>query len=71
MNNSIRKNGAERWCRDSVRLELDGLLVTHPADWFYLTGFTGDSGALVVSQRAATLITDGRFVGQAKAETPA
>jgi Xaa-Pro aminopeptidase len=51
------------------KASLDGLLVTHPADWYYLTGFTGDSGALVVSQRAATLITDGRFVGQAKAET--
>jgi Xaa-Pro aminopeptidase len=50
-------------------LDLQGLLVTHPADWYYLTGFTGDSGALVVSRRGTTLITDGRFVGQAKAET--
>jgi Xaa-Pro aminopeptidase len=50
-------------------LHLDGLLVTHPADWFYLTGFTGESGALIVSRRGATLITDGRFTGQAAAET--
>jgi Xaa-Pro aminopeptidase len=50
-------------------LQLDSLLVTHPADWYYLTGFTGDSGALVVSRRGTTLITDGRFIGQAKAET--
>jgi Xaa-Pro aminopeptidase len=50
-------------------LELDALLVTHPADWFYLTGFTGDSGALLVSRRGATLITDGRFTVQAKEET--
>jgi Xaa-Pro aminopeptidase len=49
--------------------EIDALLVTHPADWYYLTGFTGESGALIVSQRATTLITDGRFVGQAKGET--
>jgi Xaa-Pro aminopeptidase len=48
---------------------LDALLVTHPADWFYLTGFTGDSGALIVSRRATTLITDGRFTNQAKGET--
>jgi Xaa-Pro aminopeptidase len=50
-------------------LQLDSLLVTHPADWYYLTGFTGESGALVVTPRGTTLITDGRFVGQAKAET--
>jgi Xaa-Pro aminopeptidase len=50
-------------------LQLDSLLVTHSADWYYLTGFTGDSGALVVTRRGTTLITDGRFIGQAKAET--
>jgi Xaa-Pro aminopeptidase len=44
-------------------------MVTHPVNWFYLTGFTGDSGALAVSKRGATLITDGRFVVQAKEET--
>jgi Xaa-Pro aminopeptidase len=50
-------------------LEVESILVTNSADWYYLTGFTGDSGALVVTPRGTTLITDGRFVGQAKAET--
>src|SRR6202051_2709970 len=50
-------------------LHVESMLVTHPADWYYLTGFTGESGALVVTGRGTTLITDGRFVGQAKAET--
>ncbi|PYU00727.1 MAG: aminopeptidase P family protein [Acidobacteria bacterium] len=49
--------------------KVDALLVTHPANWFYLTGFTGESGALVVTRKGTTLVTDGRFVGQAKAET--
>jgi Xaa-Pro aminopeptidase len=49
--------------------KLDCLLVTHPANWYYLTGFTGESGALVVSQHGATLLTDGRFTVQAKEET--
>jgi Xaa-Pro aminopeptidase len=48
---------------------IDALLVTHPANWFYLTGFTGESGALVVSRKGATLVTDRRFVVQAKEET--
>src|SRR5207237_5730668 len=48
---------------------IDSLLVTHPANWYYLTGFTGEAGALVISRREATLITDGRFVSQAREET--
>jgi Xaa-Pro aminopeptidase len=50
-------------------LQVESMLVTHPADWYYLTGFTGESGAAVITARGTTLITDGRFVGQAKAET--
>jgi Xaa-Pro aminopeptidase len=50
-------------------LQVDSLLITHPADWYYLTGFTGESGTLIVTGRTTTLITDGRFLGQAKAET--
>jgi Xaa-Pro aminopeptidase len=49
--------------------KLDCLVVTHPADWYYLTGFTGESGALIVSRDGATLLTDGRFTVQAKEET--
>ncbi|HET7108771.1 MAG TPA: Xaa-Pro peptidase family protein [Candidatus Acidoferrum sp.] len=54
---------------DLVGRKLDCLLVTHPANWYYLTGFTGESGALVVSGDGATLLTDGRFTVQAKEET--
>jgi len=50
-------------------LRLDSLLVTQPADWYYLTGFTGEAGALVVSGSSWTLITDGRFKVQAEEET--
>ena len=52
-----------------ARRKLDCLLVTHPANWFYLTGFTGESGALVVSKHGTTLVTDGRFTVQAAQET--
>jgi len=51
------------------KFRVDSLLITHPANWFYLAGFTGDSGALVMSRKGATLVTDGRFVVQARAET--
>jgi Xaa-Pro aminopeptidase len=49
--------------------KLDALLVTHPPNWFYLTGFTGESGVLIVSDKRTVLITDGRFSVQARQET--
>jgi Xaa-Pro aminopeptidase len=48
---------------------LGSLLVTHPASWYYLTGFTGEAGALVLSRRGTALITDARFTAQAREET--
>jgi len=52
-----------------VDAKLDALVITAPANWYYLTGFTGESGALLVSRKEATLITDGRFMVQGRAET--
>jgi Xaa-Pro aminopeptidase len=49
--------------------KVDSLLITSPANWYYLTGFTGESGALVVSRNGTTLITDGRFMVQGREET--
>src|SRR3989440_5374049 len=48
---------------------LTGLLVTHPPNWYYLTGFTGEAGLLAISRRGSALITDGRFTTQAREET--
>ena len=48
---------------------LDCLVVTHPANWYYLSGFTGESGALLVTSAGTKLLTDGRFTVQAKEET--
>ncbi|MGB9511561.1 MAG: Xaa-Pro peptidase family protein [Candidatus Acidiferrum sp.] len=64
------QNRRQQLVRELKRRQLDCLLVTHPANWYYLTAFTGDSGALVVDRAGATLITDGRFTTQAKQESP-
>jgi len=48
--------------------KIDALLVTRPANWYYLAGFTGESGTLVVSQKGTSLITDSRFMLQGRAE---
>ena len=44
------------------------LLETHLPNIYYLSGFTGDSGALLVESSCTTLFTDGRFTIQAREE---
>jgi Xaa-Pro aminopeptidase len=68
--NDAHAERRKKVARQLKRRELDCLLVTHPANWYYLTGFTGDSGVLAVCGGRATLITDGRFTTQAKEEAP-
>lgn len=46
----------------------DALLVTHLPNVFYLCGFTGSAGALLVEGRSCTLFTDGRYTIQARQE---
>jgi Xaa-Pro aminopeptidase len=50
------------------REALDALVITSPTDWYYLTGFTGEAGALIADRRGLTLVTDGRFIVQAGQE---
>ena len=40
---------------------LDALLVTHPANVFYLTAFRGSAGMLVLTPDDACLVTDARY----------
>jgi Xaa-Pro aminopeptidase len=52
------------------RRQLDALLVTHPPNWYFLTGFAGESGVLAITAARTTLVTDGRFMVQAKEQCP-
>ena len=47
---------------------IDALLVSGPHNVRYLSGFTGEDSALLVSRRRSVLITDGRFTTQAAQE---
>lgn len=46
------------------------LLVSNLTNIFYLTGFTGSSGYLLVTTDQTTLLTDGRYTTQAQQECP-
>src|SRR5262249_19753543 len=54
--------------QDIAEAGLGALLITKPASWYYLTGFTGEAGVLVVRRRGAAIVTDGRFTAQARLE---
>ncbi len=45
-------------------------VVTHMPNVFYLCGFSGSAGALIVEAGRATLFTDGRYTAQAREEAP-
>ena len=51
-------------------LEVDGFLVSMSANRRYLSGFTGSSGYLLITESDAVLATDFRYIEQAEAESP-
>ncbi len=50
------------------RHRLDGLLIVHLPNIRYLSGFTGSSAILVVTESKSVFFSDGRYSAQAKAE---
>ncbi len=51
--------------------EIDGILISQPENRYYLSGFDGSSGYLLVTPQNIVLATDFRYVEQAKAQAPA
>lgn len=49
---------------------LDGYFVQDRMDQYWLTGFTGEDGGVLVTPKSVTLITDGRFDEAADHEAP-
>ncbi|MDP4093539.1 MAG: Xaa-Pro peptidase family protein [Bacillota bacterium] len=50
--------------------DLDGALITKRENYIYLSGFTGTSAVLVITQKEAVLVTDFRYVTQASQQAP-
>ncbi|MBE3596543.1 MAG: aminopeptidase P family protein [Hydrogenibacillus sp.] len=49
---------------------LEALIVVHPPNRRYLTGFTGSAGIVLITENEADLITDFRYETQAMEEAP-
>lgn len=52
------------------RRKLDAYLVPDRMDQYWLTGFTGEDGGVLLTQRSVVLLTDGRFDEAADREAP-
>ncbi|MBN1461430.1 MAG: aminopeptidase P family protein [Armatimonadetes bacterium] len=50
--------------------DVDGLAVSAPSNIFYLSGFRGSSGALLITEARALLFSDFRYRLQAKEQAP-
>ena len=58
-------------CRRAMRKRrISAYLVTNPADYFYLTGFTGEDSAVLLAPRGVHVLTDGRFDLSIRRECP-
>ncbi len=49
---------------------VDAIMIMRPENRRYISGFHGSAGTLVVSQRRAYLLTDFRYIEQAKVQAP-
>ncbi len=56
--------------RQLAAKEIDGLLVSQPENRYYLSGFNGSYGHLLITAQQAVLATDFRYVAQAKVQAP-
>ncbi|MEH7391419.1 M24 family metallopeptidase [Bacillus sp. JJ1474] len=47
-------------------LGVDGMMIVHPVNRLYMSGFTGSNGVLLITETEAKLITDYRYFEQAQ-----
>lgn len=55
---------------DLIARKLDAYLILDRMDQYWLTGFTGEDGGVLVTPKGVTLITDSRFSEAADVEAP-
>lgn len=65
---SARLEQLRMWLTDR---QWDAILVTHPINRRYLTGFTGSSGWVLITRESQFLISDFRYFVQGKEQAPA
>ncbi len=60
----------ERLRENLVEKDLDGMFVSQPENRFYLSGFDGSAGYLLITRKDILLATDFRYLEQVKMQAP-
>ncbi|MFC1865065.1 M24 family metallopeptidase [Chloroflexota bacterium] len=63
-------NRLQKLRRSLVEKEIDAILVSQPENRYYLSGFDGSSGYLLITPQNQVLATDFRYTEQAGAQAP-
>ncbi|MFC1943668.1 M24 family metallopeptidase [Chloroflexota bacterium] len=63
-------NRLKRLRQSLAEKEIDGIFVSQPENRYYLSGFDGSSGYLLITPQNAVLATDFRYMEQVKVQAP-
>jgi Xaa-Pro aminopeptidase len=66
----IHNNRLERLRKVILEKGLDGIFISQPDNRFYLSGFNGSAGYLLITAHENLLATDFRYLEQVKAQSP-
>ncbi len=64
------KNRLQNLRQRLVEKEIEAIFISQPENRYYLSGFDGSSGFLVITAKDTILATDFRYLEQAKAQAP-
>ena len=64
------KNRLQKLRQKLVEKELDAIFISQPENRYYLSGFDGSAGFLLVTAQDAILATDFRYIEQVKRQAP-
>ncbi|MFC1940500.1 M24 family metallopeptidase [Chloroflexota bacterium] len=63
-------NRRQKLLQKLTEKEIDGILILQPENRYYLSGFDGSAGYLLITPQDTILATDFRYTEQAKAQAP-
>ena len=63
-------NRLQKLRRKLTKKEIDAIFISQPENRFYLSGFDGSSGFLLITPQKAILATDFRYLEQAEGQAP-
>jgi Xaa-Pro aminopeptidase len=64
------KNRLEKLRQELVENDIDAIFISRPENRYYLSGFDGSAGYLLITQKNAILATDFRYIEQAQGQAP-